>query len=117
MKTSLFARLVSCVACTWVLAGAVLVVCGQPPAAVPAAVPAAGAVVPSAPVPAPPDFARLADPGIAAALNLSLQQTAQMRQLVEQRQVALTAATDEASKAAVLSQSDAAFRKIGRAHV
>lgn len=116
MKTSLFARLVSCVACTWVLAGAVPVVFGQPPAAVPApvpaAVPAGGAVVPSAPVPAPPDFARLADPGIAAALNLSLQQTAQMRQLIEQRQVALTAATDEASKAAVLSQSDAAFRSL-----
>ncbi len=110
MKTSLFARLVSCVACTWVLAGVVLVACGQQPAPVPAG----GAVVPSAPVPVPvpPDFARLADPGIAAALNLSLQQTEQMRQLVEQRQVALTAATDEASKSAALSQSDAAFRSL-----
>jgi type II secretory pathway component GspD/PulD (secretin) len=58
------------------------------------------------------DFARLADPGIAAALNLSAEQSAQMRTLLEQRQAAMTAATDEAGRTAALQQSDAAFRSL-----
>ncbi|MFN5909436.1 MAG: hypothetical protein ACK5A3_25580, partial [Planctomyces sp.] len=58
------------------------------------------------------DFARLADPGIAAALGLSVEQAGQMRQLLEQRQAALTAATDEAGRAAAVQQSDAAFRSL-----
>lgn len=58
------------------------------------------------------DFARLADPGIAAALNLSAEQAGQMRLLLEQRQAAVTAATDEATREAALQSSDMAFRSL-----
>jgi type II secretory pathway component GspD/PulD (secretin) len=58
------------------------------------------------------DFARLADPGIAAALNLSAEQAGQMRLLLEQRQAALTAATDDTARAAALQGSDTAFRSL-----
>ena len=77
----------------------------------PAAAAAPGAQAAPAAAPAV-DFARLADPGIAAALNLSVEQTGQMRQLLEQRQAALTAATDEAGRTTALQQSDAAFRSL-----
>lgn len=83
----------------------------QPAAPVAAASPIAAGAAAAAAAPTV-DFARLADPGIAAALNLSAEQSAQMQVLLQQRQAALTAATDDAARAAAVQQSDAAFRSL-----
>ena len=106
MQTMSFARVVICVVC---LTSAQLVPLRAQTAPA-AATSGAQATVPA--TAAALDFARLADPGIAAALNLSVEQTGQMRQLLEQRQAALTAATDEAGRATAVQQSDAAFRSL-----
>ena len=84
--------------------------CGymQQPVATGSPAAAAGPVTPSA----ASDFGKLADPGIAAALNLSVEQAGQVRLLLEQRQLAVTAATDEAARSAALQTSDAAFRSL-----
>ena len=106
MQTMSFARVVICVVCLTSAQSAPLRAQTAPAAATSGAqatVPATAAAL---------DFARLADPGIAAALNLSVEQTGQMRQLLEQRQAALTAATDEAGRATAVQQSDAAFRSL-----
>ena len=106
MQTMSFARVVICVVC---LTSAQLVPLRAQTAPA-AATSGAQATVPA--TAAALDFARLADPGIAAALNLSVEQAGQMRQLLEQRQAALTAATDEAGRATAVQQSDAAFRSL-----
>jgi type II secretory pathway component GspD/PulD (secretin) len=80
----------------------------QQPGATGSPAAAAGTATPSAVT----DFAKLADPGIAAALNLSVEQAGQIRLLLEQRQAAVTAATDEAARSAALQTSDAAFRSL-----
>ena len=106
MQTMSFARVVICVVCLTSAQSDPLRAQTAPAAATSGAqatVPATAAAL---------DFARLADPGIAAALNLSVEQTGQMRQLLEQRQAALTAATDEAGRATAVQQSDAAFRSL-----
>jgi hypothetical protein len=106
MQTMSFARVVICVVC---LTSAQLVPLRAQTAPA-AATSGAQATVPA--TAAALDFARLADPGIAAALNLSVEQAGQMRQLLEQRQATLTAATDEAGRATAVQQSDAAFRSL-----
>ena len=106
MQTMSFARVVICVVCLTSAQSDPLRAQTAPAAATSGAqatVPATAAAL---------DFARLADPGIAAALNLSVEQAGQMRQLLEQRQAALTAATDEAGRATAVQQSDAAFRSL-----
>ncbi|MEY2726207.1 MAG: hypothetical protein RLZZ458_2074, partial [Planctomycetota bacterium] len=80
----------------------------QQPAATGSPAAAAGPVTPLA----VSDFGKLADPGIAAALNLSVEQAGQVRLLLEQRQLAVTAATDEGARSAALQTSDAAFRSL-----
>ena len=106
MQTMSFARVVICVVCLTSAQSDPLRAQTAPAAATSGAqatVPATAAAL---------DFARLADPGIAAALNLSVEQAGQMRQLLEQRQATLTAATDEAGRATAVQQSDAAFRSL-----